>query len=90
MVSTQKSSGRQPARPLIRDRHGAGGRVGRLLAVELTERPGYRFVRQSCDPGDSASHRCALGHVLHSGHTVEAVSNSSVRGMDDTGRMSSQ
>lgn len=64
-MSTQKSSGLQPARPLIRDRHGAGGRVGRLLAVELTERPGYRFVRQSCDPGDSASHRCALGHVLH-------------------------
>lgn len=57
-MSTQKSSGRQPARPLIRDRHRAGGRVGRLLAVEMTEHPGYRLVRQSCDPGDSASRRC--------------------------------
>lgn len=55
MASTQ-SSGRQPDRPLIRDRRGASGKVGRMTAVNFIERPGHLFVRQSCDPEDSASH----------------------------------
>lgn len=57
---------RQPTRALFRDRHGASGRVGRLTAVKLTEgrlTPDV-FVRQPCDPPDSASHGARLGQAV--------------------------
>lgn len=74
---TTQGSGRQPVRPLIRDRRGASGRVGRLMAVKLTAgRLTPRFLcAAAVGPARFCQPKDAVG--TSSDHIVEAVRNSS-------------
>lgn len=80
MVTTQ-CSGSQLVRPLIRDRCGASGRVGRLMAVKSTAGPADS--RSLCaavvGPGRFCQPYQVFAVGTSSNHVAEAVRNSPTR-----------